>query len=223
MLQDTDWPLDPQDSGSGGIASLSTGESVYIQLTEEISSRHPKLLMDAIRTHIISLRENGYPISVRSRYLILLRNEPMVSEPIAAEMLGELRRIFGLNVSELSTIFRVTRRTILKWLNGGSPRNRKRLNEIYHIAIEYRDKGIGSVARHLKSSINDMPSLFDLLSADSLDSSMIATVLDHFLEGQLRKAAFRSRASEIAEQHGFDRLTEEEQEANIAHESFSVS
>ena len=152
-------------------------------------------------------------------------HEETTTTPYSVEQLGDLRSVFGLNVSELATVLRVQRPTVYKWLKNGTlrPKNAKRLGELHNLAVKYRDKGLTSVARYLHAPVNALPSLIELLVADSLDTDAVVAVLEKLLERQTPKASFRSRVSEAIEQHGFEDATKEEQNAHIEQATSSVS
>lgn len=225
-----------EDVGSGGVIRQPIGELGFPFDESEGTSPWYRSLTLAVLigltggtgAHVQAfagkpLRPTTFPERVRgtgSHYY-----EDTTTTPYTVEQLGDLRSVFGLNVSELAAILRVQRPTVYQWLKGGAlrPKNAKRLGELHNLAVKYRDKGLGSVARYLHAPVNDLPSLIELLVADSLDTAAVVAVLERLLERQSRKAQFRSRVSEAVEQHGFEDATKEEQDAHIEQATSSVS
>jgi DNA-binding transcriptional regulator YiaG len=103
--------------------------------------------------------------------------EPVLTTP--AEMVEELRKAFGLNVTQLSQVLHIERITVYAWLRTDrmeklNPSNRNRLWRLYQIAKQWR--GFSPLAG--KYLVEPLPgrhtTLLQMLCEDQLDPGAFA-------------------------------------------------
>ncbi len=135
----------------------------------------------------------------------------------AAQRISRVRSELSLNVKELSTILRVERPTIYAWLSGRTapyPRNRKRLQELYRIALAWSEMSntpVGDAVRWEDEGGNSILGLLrqgepgEVLVRLKALSSRHGTALSG-------RQARRQRLHRFTEEHGLDRDLEKEQE-----------
>ena len=89
----------------------------------------------------------------------------------AAEHLNNIKQVLNPAVSNLATVFGVSRQAIYKWMNSEStpePENLQRIVALSHAADSFHNAGITNAATLLKIKAFDGLSLLDLVAADQL-------------------------------------------------------
>lgn len=121
--------------------------------------------------------------SGEQRELIFLRaiapgdtetKEPLLEDP--ADALEEIRRVFGLNQSELAGACGLTRKALYDWQKGAMPRRKsaERLRQLHRAAMNWRRSGFPVPNRNqLHMPVIRDFSLLELLEAEPLDLEAI--------------------------------------------------
>lgn len=89
----------------------------------------------------------------------------------ATEHLNNIKQVLNPAVSNLATVFGVSRQAIYKWMNSEStpePENLQRIVALSHAADSFHNAGITNAATLLKIKAFDGLSLLDLVAADQL-------------------------------------------------------
>lgn len=89
----------------------------------------------------------------------------------AAEHLNNIKQVLNPAVSNLATVFGVSRQAIYKWMNSEStpePENLQRIVALSHAADSFHNAGITNAATLLKIKAFDGLSLLDLVTTDQL-------------------------------------------------------
>lgn len=133
--------------------------------------------------------------------------------------ISSLRKMMGLNISEIAEILHVSRPTIYGWVDSEiSLRNdhQVRLNDIYDICVFWTKKEIGYLTTYLhKKSNNQSKSLFMMLSEKKLDIDNIYYLLDRIEQLILEEKKKKTYNEKLLNQHGFENISEEELEKNF--------
>jgi transcriptional regulator with XRE-family HTH domain len=139
-------------------------------------------------------------------------SRPQLTEP--RDQLSSIKEHLGLSVSDLAAVLHVRRPTIYHWLSGGAlrPRNRKRLDQIHQITVEWHQISDRRPGNYLHARICDGKSLLDLLKDDIYDMRAIRTVLRTIKEELVRYAASKSKPSisDRLEELGFEKPSAED-------------
>ena len=131
--------------------------------------------------------------------------EPLVTQQ-AADIVASAKKVTGLSVKDLTSVFRVSRQTIYNYRKSQeaiADRNWVRLKSVDHEISKLSEilpYSPGSLAKHFQFEGN---TLFELLSAEKLDSQKIERLANE-LAGQL--SASRQRAN-VHHQTSIDQLT----------------
>ena len=126
------------------------------------------------------------------------------------DKLEEIRDIFGLSVSNLAGVLRVSRPSLHAWLKGEEP-NRdlciERIDRIYQIALHWKRKTPFhySPGRLIRQPLADGPSLLQRMEAEKIDEIDIQDGLDKLIHlmnrqrEQMDRAKLRSAKSTLPE------------------------
>ena len=109
-------------------------------------------------------------------------NETKAPEDIksVADMLTDIKVMFGLNISQLSNVLLVERQTIYNWKEDPrtpQPNKLERLKKIYTYAVRWNQLCSRPLGQWLKIPVNEGMTLLDLLSSVSLDERVIHQVI----------------------------------------------
>ena len=107
-----------------------------------------------------------------------------------AEHIGNLRNVLNPSVTDLASLFEVSRQAIYKWLSGSTPDQSKldRIIELSRIADAFRASGIARPGPLLKMKIFSGESLMDILRKGASSSTHVAALIK---EAKLMEAAHK--------------------------------
>jgi predicted transcriptional regulator len=145
-------------------------------------------------------------------------SEGAVEAPVpAAQMISTVRSELSLNIKELSTIIGVERPTIYAWLSGRTTpylRNRRRLQELYRIALAWGDMSSTPVGDAVRWEDETGKSILGLLR--EAQTNAILARLKALSSRQARassdRQARRERLLRFTEEHDLKRDLDKEQE-----------
>jgi hypothetical protein len=134
--------------------------------------------------------------------------EELVFAPSAAQLLMNVRDVFGLKMSELAQVFGVSRRAAYDWLGGAVPKS-EMLSKFYTLskhADEFKAAGIERVDHFLHRPIVAERTLLDLLkSGENLESAVVIIKSTAAEEALNRKHSARKLSdTDTAKVNGFD-------------------
>lgn len=138
----------------------------------------------------------------------------------AKEQLSQVKKVMGLNISEMAAILLVSRPTIYDWLESQEPNIRKkhieRLTSLTQVCNEWKKKNIGRLGSYLhKQFNNENSSLFNLLTKESLDTKKVNDCLDNIaviLGTKKQKAKMQEK---ILQEHGFEPISNEDRDDRL--------
>jgi hypothetical protein len=143
----------------------------------------------------------------RSAVLVRFRREDEQTESPyvashAADEIATVQDVFGLTLSDLSRILRVSRPTLYAWLEGTRPSVRAReasgrLAELHRWAVDWRSVGAGRATALLGVPLETNRSLLDLWSTPGWDVPAIERALEtlrHRASGNQDRAAWVATA-----------------------------
>lgn len=140
------------------------------------------------------------------------------------EGLSIIQHYLSLNLSDVAIILHVTRPTIYSWLRDESTpheHNIARIRQILKLAKIWSDMSTKRLGKYLKIPSSDGYSVFNLLSEENIDQSMIRrafAICSHAVEHDASRPRARS-AVEIANQFGFRPVSPESIEDAMAQET----
>ena len=108
----------------------------------------------------------------------------------ASEHLANVRRVLNPAISDLATVFGVSRQAIYKWIGGEAtpePDKFVRIRALSHAADTFRNAGVTRASSMLKMKAFEGRSLMDLAAAGQLLSSHIRSLI---AEAQAMDAAY---------------------------------
>ncbi len=108
----------------------------------------------------------------------------------ASDHLGNIRQVLNPAISDLATVFGVSRQAIYKWIGGEAtpePDKFERIRALSHAADAFRDAGITRASSMLKMKAFEGRSLLDLAAAGQLLQSQILSLI---AEAQAMDAAY---------------------------------
>lgn len=154
---------------------------------------------DSALTRIIRLKEN------RST------SHPAAIAPIThGETIACIRSALSLQIKELAEVLRVQRPAIYSWINGDvepSAANRKRMQQVFRLASEWRRRCDLPADRLVRASGTDGQSVLDLLKADEIDDADIVRRFEGLAVERMKLKAEadskRPAASVLSGLHGF--------------------
>ena len=137
----------------------------------------------------------------------------------AAAMLARVRSELSLAITELSSILRVERPTIYAWLSGRvTPylRNRRRLQELYRIALAWSEMSSAPVGDSVRWEDETGNSIAELLRRGENNEALArlkALSSAHRARRLSDREARRERLRRFTEEHGLERDLDKEQES----------
>lgn len=142
------------------------------------------------------------------------------------DQINLIRKIMGLNISDIATFLRVSRLTVYQWLDTEiSVRNshQERLNDIYDICLSWNRKKMGSLNAYLyKKPNNTSKSLIEMLAEDQLDKNKIHYLLNQIEQSIFARKAGKDKNQKLLKQHDFEDISEEEIEKNFQNNIQSI-
>lgn len=125
----------------------------------------------------------GWP-ALEARQTIAATEISEVGRRISAEeQVDAIQDALSLTVADMAKVLRVSRPTIYAWLRGNvaAPRDgvtAERLRSVYRLASEWKEQSDLQPGRFVRVPIQEnLPSLFDLLCASTLDEKAIREVM----------------------------------------------
>jgi transcriptional regulator with XRE-family HTH domain len=108
----------------------------------------------------------------------------------ASDHLGNIRQVLNPAISDLATVFGVSRQAIYKWIGGEAtpePDKFERIRALSQAADAFRDAGVARASSMLKMKAFEGRSLMDLAAAGQLVPSHIQSLI---AEAQVMDAAY---------------------------------
>lgn len=125
------------------------------------------------------------------------------------EKLDQVREIFGLSISHLAEVFRVSRPTLHSWLDGIEPRDSsiERIKQVYDFSQSWKNKSTFHYppGKLMRQSLGNAPSMHMSLSQDKLIPGEINEGFNKLLElmerqqSQMDQAIKRSQDSTLSQ------------------------
>lgn len=133
--------------------------------------------------------------------------------------IDSLRKVMGLNISDIAAVLHVSRPTVYQWLASEvSIRNshQERLNDIYDICLFWSRKKVGGLTAYLHKRMNNSSkSLIEVLADDRLDKNKIHYLLNQIEQSILLRKDMKSKNEILLKQYGFEDVSEDELEKNF--------
>ena len=233
LAKDLDWG--PEEVGSGGVLRIQVEErprriqepstsallhvataAVVLGLTAGSGGiwRADGLDVKSIRVEPSEAREAHTPKMAQKH----------VASPIIKQLM-DVQETFGLNISELAEALHVQRPTIYQWHKGARlrPKNARRLGQLHGIAETVRQLGLSESVRLLHIAPQGRESLFSLLQSKAPDTDAVIAAMTWGVDLRDRQRVVRNRLSAVAAGHGFEDVSQEEQESNTQQISSEIS